>query len=129
MSNILSVEPSHQTCFKLFNKMWRKCFSSPFCYGGEGLNKKLKYYCLENIFFTLRAEQTDGATQAYYRSGSGGKAAEGHGGLRTPSSDDEQFLWLFGQKYYFSDIWITFRKFLEPFERTKFLKFGSFLNE
>ena len=30
---------------------------------------------------------------------------------------------------YFNAIWITFRTFSEPFERTKFLRFGSPLNK
>ena len=30
-----------------------------------------------------------------------------------------------GKNSHFNSIWITFREFLEPFERTKFLKFGN----
>ena len=51
--------------------------------------------------------------------------SEGYGSLRAKHPAAGR---LFGKNCYFNAIWITFRTFSEPFERTKFLRFDGQLN-
>ena len=52
-------------------------------------------------------------------------AAGGYAGLRAKPPIARRFLEFFGKNSSFNAIWITFRTFSEPFERTKFLRFQS----
>ena len=51
--------------------------------------------------------------------------AGGYAGLRAKPPIAGRFLEFFGKNSSFNAIWITFRTFSEPFERTKFLRFQS----
>ena len=65
--------------------------------GRGGLYQKSTFFCLKNVSFRQRAEQT-GATPVQGR-----------------------FLDFLEEIMHFNVIWITFRTFLEPIERTKLL--------
>ena len=96
---------------------------------GEELEPQLKKF-FKNVKVYRRHEQISGI-QTCRRPGYGG------GGSSQPPEDMEvwgqsqrlgDFLF-FEKNSYFNAIWITFRSFLKPFERTKFLRFESQLKK
>ena len=81
----------------------------------RGLDQKFKWSCSKHVAIDRHVERTD-AIQLYYGRRSGGSA---------PSR-----LAIFAisfKKYHFNVIWITFRTFLRPLERTKLLRLGIYL--
>ena len=81
----------------------------------KDLNQKLKWFCSKDVAIGWHVEQTD-AIQMYYWRGSGGKA---------PSR--WAIFTIFWKNNHFTVIWITFRTFLRPLERTKLLRLGIYL--
>ena len=75
------------------------------------LNKALIFFGYENCNFIRRAKQID-ATQTYHKRGS------------PPDNFCD-----FRKKWPFNAVWITVYTLLEPFEKTKLLKFGSHSKE
>ena len=86
----------------------------------EGIKSQVKNF-YKYIKIGKRGDQIS-ATQTYHRRGLGVEppAPGGYGGL------EAKLLGNFLEKNsHFNVIWITFRTFLEPLEKTKFLRFES----
>ena len=98
--------------------MMKKNADSQILLGGEGLNQKLKFFCLKNVPIERRVEQT-GATQAYHRQGSGGRALGDL--LCSLQSNFSDFL---KKHRHFNEVWITFRTFVEPLKKIADLEAG-----
>ena len=104
----------------------RKFWKEGFLWNRDTVKWKIKSWaCASRIVLTEELE-VKVITQAYHRCGFGGWipsclrlwGLEG----KAPSC------WaIFGKKCFFNAIWITSDMFLEPFKRTKLLRFGSHL--